>query len=305
MADLPQKHSESEHPHNLDALSASEAGGVVDAIDRHRTKILAGIAVSAVVLCGILVTSQLRKQKHIEASEAFTTAATKGEIPALDAVVIEHPGSVPAGNALLAKAELLVDQGKSEDAKKALEQFTSNFQSHPRYAQGLFALANLFHVAGDREKAKAQYDAVIVAQPDGELTPLSLIRLGDLALEGGDKKAADQLYQDSFILHPGNPFFEYAQEKIALLKVGTPKEVTKPEPKPEPAPEKPPVATTPAAPAPAAPKPATTAPAAPKPATSTPAAPKPATTAPAAPKPATTAPAAPKPTATAPAAPKP
>jgi tetratricopeptide (TPR) repeat protein len=251
MAESPQKPTEDQEPRNLDALGAvavSEAGGVVDAIDRHRTKILAAIALSAVALCVILVAGQLKKQKHLDASEAFTSAATKGDLAALDAILIEYPGSIPAGNALLSKAELQVDQGKSQDAKATLERFIAEFGSHPRYAQGLFALANLSHVAGDAATAKTFYEKTIAAQPDGELTPLARIRLGDLALESGDSKLADQLYQESFTLHPGNPFFEFAQEKIALLKVGNPPQVDRPAPKPEPAPE---AAAAPATPGPA------------------------------------------------------
>lgn len=296
MADAPQKPTPSEEPKNLDALAASEASGVVDAIDRHRTKILAAIAIGAILLCAILVGAQLKKQKHLAAAAAYTSAVSKGEIAALDGVLVDFPGSIPAGNALLSKAELQIDQGKPEDARATLERFTSEFKSHPRHAQGLFALANLYHTSGDAEKAKSHYEQVIAAQPDGELTPLSRIRLGDLALEAGDTKTADQRYQESYTLHPGNPFFKYAEEKLALLKVGNPKEVEKPAP---PAPPAPPAAETPkpaatnppAAPAPA-PAPATSPAVTPAPAAPAPAeAPKAAAPAPATPAPAPATPA--------------
>lgn len=275
MADASQTPHESEDPRNLDALSASEAPGVVDAIERNRTKILAVIAIGAIALCGILIAAQVKKQKHLAASEAYTSAAGKADIAALDAVVVNFPGSVGAGNALLRKADLQIDQGKSEDARTTLERFTGEFAGHPRHPQGLFALANLFHVAGDRENAKVHYEKVIDAQPDGELTPLARIRLGDLALEAGDAKVADQRYQESYTLHPGNPFFEYAEEKIALLKVGNPPEVAKPAPPKPPLPPATPKADAPKADAPksgtAKPAPAPATPAAPKtPGTGTP-----------------------------------
>lgn len=261
MAEAPQKPNESEEPANLDALAASEAHGVVDTIDRHRTKILAFVALSAIVLCAVLITGQLKKQKHLAAASAFTSAVTKGEIAALDGVLVDFPGTVPAGNALLSKAELQIDQGKPADAVATLDRFLADFSAHPRYAQGLFALANLHHQSGESQKARDFYEKVIGAQPDGELTPLARIRLGDLALEAGDTETADARYQESFTLHPGNPFFSYAEEKIALLKVGNPPQVDKPAP---PAPAE---ATTTGTPAPApakpeAPKAATPAPAA-------------------------------------------
>ena len=278
MAEAPQKPTHSEESPNLDALAASEASGVVDAIDRHRTKILAAIALGAIVFCGILVGAQVKKQKHLEAAAAYTSAASKGEIAALDGVLVDFPGSIPAGNALLSKADLQIDQGKPEDARATLVRFVSEFKSHPRYPQGLFAMANVYHTSGDAEKAKSYYEQAITAQPDGEITPLARIRLGDLALEAGDTKTADQRYQESYTLHPGNPFFEYAEEKIALLKVGTPTEIEKPAP---PAPPAAPAAEAPKTAAPAAPVAAP----APAPATSPAVTPAPAPAAPAKPAP--------------------
>src|SRR5690606_36494575 len=106
---------------------------------------------------------------------------------------------------------------------------------------------NVFHVAGDKEMAKSHYEKLIEVQKDGELTPLARVRLGDLALEAGDTAAADQRYQEAYTLHPGTPFFDYAEEKIALLKVGNPPEIDKPAPPaPEPAPEAKPEAAVPA-----------------------------------------------------------
>ncbi|HRQ89876.1 MAG TPA: tetratricopeptide repeat protein, partial [Bacteroidia bacterium] len=258
MAEAPQSPRPSEHPQNLDALSASEASGVVDAIERNRNKLIAAIVGGAVILCAILVFSQIGKQKHLAASAAYTSAASKGEIAALDGVIVDFPGSVAAGNAMLTKAELQIAQGKQEDARATLEKFVAEFASHPRHVQGIFALANVFHLAGDREMAKSHYERVIAVQKDGDLTPLARIRLGDLALEAGDAQTADQRYQESFTLHPGNPYFDYAEQKIALLKVGNPPVIDRPAPPAPPAAESPkpetPKSEAPAAPAPKAPE---------------------------------------------------
>ncbi len=265
MADAPQNPAEPGAPKNLDALAASEAAGVVEAIDRNRNKILIGVAAGGVALCAILIWGQVKKQKHLAAAAAYSSALAKGEIAAFDAVTVEHPGSVAAGNALLSKADLQIDQGKPEDARATLERFLGEFGTHPRRAQGLFALANLFHTAGDKEAAKSHYEKTISAQKDGELAPLARIRLGDLALEAGDTDAADQHYQEVFTLHPDSAFTDYIEEKISLLKVGNPPEVEAPAPAPEnPKPEAPKSE----APAPEAPKPEAPAPApeAPKPA---------------------------------------
>ncbi len=236
MADTPKTPSDSS-VEEVEALSASEAGGVVDAIDRHRTKILFAVLAGAILFCAVLVTGQLKKQKHLEASAAYTEAVTEREIAALDGVVVNYPGSIPAGNALLSKAEIQIRQGKSEDAAKTFETFLADYSNHPRKAHGYFALGNLFHQSGDAAKATENYEKTIEIQSDGELTPLARIRLGDLALEAGDTDSADQRYQESYTLHPDNPFFEYAQEKIELLKIGSPTVVERPKPEPKPEPK--------------------------------------------------------------------
>ena len=237
-SDSPAENPENT-PEEPEALAASDAAKVMDSFEQNRNKILIGFALATIVICAILISGQLKRQKHLDAARAYSSALEKKEVAAFDAVIVEHPGSLAAGNAMVSKAELLSDQGKPEDARSTLETFVSDYSDHPRHAQGLFALGNLYHISGDREKAADYYEQSIDAAPDAEMTPLARIRLGDLALEAGDKDAADQRYQESFTLHPGNRFIDYAEEKIALLKVGNPPAVKRPAPEPEPKPEDP------------------------------------------------------------------
>jgi tetratricopeptide (TPR) repeat protein len=237
-SDSPAENPENA-PEEPEALAASDAAKVMDSFEQNRNKILIGFALATIIICAVLISGQLKRQKHLDAARAYSSALEKKEVASFDAVIIEHPGSLAAGNAIISKAELLSDQGKPEDARSTLETFVSDYSDHPRHAQGLFALGNLYHVSGDREKAADFYQQSIDAAPDAEMTPLARIRLGDLALEAGDMDAADQRYQESFTLHPGNRFIDYAEEKIALLKVGNPPAVKRPAPEPEPKPEEP------------------------------------------------------------------
>lgn len=236
---MSEKPEEEEYdPDAIEALSASDAGGVIDSLDRNRNKILFAIAGSAILVCAALVINQVRQQKHLEAAQAYSSALSTGEIAGLDAVVVDFSGSVAAGNAMLSKAEIQINQGKSQDAQATLETFVDEYPTHPRHVQGVFALGNIYQIAGDREKARSYYQQAIDEQPDGEITPLARIRLGDVALEAGETKLADQQYQEAYTLHPGTPFFGYAEQKVALLAVGNPPVVERPEPpKPEPKPE--------------------------------------------------------------------
>lgn len=236
MSDRPENPSEdpAEEPEEIEALAASDAAKVMDGIERNRNKILILAAIVALAICGALIAGQLKKQKHMDAANAYSVALDKKEIASFDAVAVDFPGTNAAGNAMLSKAELQIDQGKPEDARATLESFTADFSDHPRYPQGIFALGNIYHTSGDAEQAKTFYEKTIEVQADGELTPLARIRLGDLALEAGDKEVAEQRYEESYTLHPGNPFFAYAEDKLSLLKVGNPAVVERPAP---PAPE--------------------------------------------------------------------
>ena len=219
----------------------SHADGIVDAIEKNRMMILFGAGAVLAILFGVIIIKQIAKQKHLEAGRAFTKAAAAKSIDALDKVIVDFPGSIAAGNAFLTKADIQIDQGNSQDAIQTLQEMTGKSADHPRFAQACFMLANVYHKADDFARAKEHYEKVLSIQPDGELTPISRIRLGDLALAQGDSAKAEQHYQESFNIHPGNPFAQTAQRRIAKLSIGTPPEIDRPEPpkeeKPEPKPE--------------------------------------------------------------------
>jgi predicted negative regulator of RcsB-dependent stress response len=216
-----------------EVVSESHAAGVVDAIEKNRVLVISSAVVLLAILAFVLVGKQLGQQKHLNAGMAFTKAATSRNVESLDKVVADYPGSISAGNAILSKADVQIDQGKPKDAISTLETMVGSYMTHPRYAQVFYMLGNIYHKSGDKEKARENYEKVIEVQQDGELTPITRIRLGDLAFAGGDLEKAEQLYEESYTIHPGNPFVPTAENRIAQLKVGSPSEIDRPKP-PEP-----------------------------------------------------------------------
>ena len=217
-----------------EALAESNADDAIASLEKNKTLIVGAIILATVAVCGFLVMKQVNAAKHSDASKAFSAAQTSRDPAALDKVAADFPGSLSAGNAMLTKADIQLDRKESADAKATFEAFVKDFQSHPRLAQGLFAIANIEHVAGNADAAKSYYEKTLEAQPDGDLSPLARIRLGDLALEGGDAEKAELLYLESISKHAGNPFVDKATQKIELAKIGNPPVVDRPEPKPEP-----------------------------------------------------------------------
>lgn len=214
----------------VEALAESHAPGIVDTIEKNRV-ILIGTAIALFCLLAFfLVGRQLGAQRHLEAGQMYTEAATARSIEGLDKVVSEFSGSISAGNALITKADIQIDQGKSQDAISTLNTVANEFVSHPRHVQAYYMLGNLYHKSGDYEKARENYSKVLEIQKDGEYSPITKIRLGDIELAEGNKDKARQHYEESFTLYPGNPFFDTAERRIAQLKLGNPPVVDPPAP---------------------------------------------------------------------------
>ncbi len=229
MAKQPATTEENSEPEETSpAIPHTHADQLVDTIERNRILILGGAAGLIVVVILVLVFQQVAKQRHLDAGRAFTAAAASRDIGELNGVVGKYRGSVAAGNAMLTKADVQIDQGKSQDAIATLDTFIADFPKHPRHVQAYYMLANLYHKSGDLIKAEQNYREVLSIQTDGEYSPISKIRLGDIALARGDEELARQHYNESITTFPGSPFVSMAEQRIALLAVGDPPVVDPP-----------------------------------------------------------------------------
>jgi tetratricopeptide (TPR) repeat protein len=231
MAKTSESKSENKAPHpGKGAVSESQASGIVDSIEKNRIILFGSVLGIFALIAGYLVLKQMASQRHIKAGQMFTEAAASKSIEGLDKVVIDFAGSIAAGNALLTKADLLINQSKSEDAMKVLNEVIKDFPDHPRYVQAFYMLANLYHKSGDFAKARENYAKVLEIQPDAELSPIATIRLGDIELSEGNAEKARQKYEESFTKFPGNAFFATAERRITQLKLGKPTEIERPKP---------------------------------------------------------------------------
>jgi len=251
MAKTSESKSKNQVPNpGLGAASESHASGIVDSIEKNRIILLSAIFAVFAIIAGFFVFKQLAAQRHLEAGRMFTEAAASKNIDALNKVIADFPGSIAAGNAVLTKADIFINQGKPEDASKLLDEMARDGANHPRHVQAFYMLANIYHKSGDFAKARANYNKVLELQPDAELSPITVIRLGDIELAEGNAEKARQKYEESFTKYPGSAFFATAERRIAQLKLGTPTEIERPKPpeeKKEPSTPAPAVGATPTA----------------------------------------------------------
>jgi predicted negative regulator of RcsB-dependent stress response len=183
----------------------------------------------------------------LEAAMAFTGADT---VEGLDAVISKYPGSVAAGNALLAKADLLWEKNQKDSSAGALKKLLADFSGHPLLVEAKMSLASRLDAMGEKAEAKKLFEEIISQNPDSHATPLAEIRLGDLLWTEGKVEEAKEIYSSLPSKYPGTnqPFFDQSQDRLKWISAALPtKEVDAP--KPPPAPEAP---ATPAAGAPGA-----------------------------------------------------
>lgn len=242
------------------AETTEEIADVISKLESNKMMALVAILVLALAFSLVVVIRELTSQKHLAAAEAYSQAAQSRSIEEIDQVITDYPKSVAAGDALLTKTELQISSGKSKDAQVTLLTFIEKHKKHPRHAQGVFALGNLYQIGGEAENAGKYYDRLLKQYPDSDIAPLAMIRQGDLLLAQGKKDEARQKYESIMPAYRGTAFFERIEEKIALLDVEklpvvpapkepAPKPISAPKPSPSAAPQTAPNKTpTPAAP---------------------------------------------------------
>jgi tetratricopeptide (TPR) repeat protein len=109
-------------------------------------------------------------------------------------------------------AVLLVEQGRSEEAFKMLEDWSTE---NPTQAAPKIELARLFEEFGDKNAAKENLTAALAISPND---PRALAALGKLREESGDVNQAVANYQRSLMMNRFQP--EVAQRVNALQAAG-------------------------------------------------------------------------------------
>ncbi|MEM8954094.1 MAG: tetratricopeptide repeat protein [Verrucomicrobiota bacterium] len=215
-----------------DAVVESEVPtGAESYLEENKTKIAALVCLIVLGSAAYIVFSNLSKQKSLAAANAFTNAQTAEQYRQ---VAIDHQGTVAGGNALLMRADLEKKENDSQAAFSTLTEFVASYQSHPRYVQGLFALAEHAQDSDNLTEARSQFQAIVDKNPDSEIAPLALMRVGDIALAEKKYDEARGIYTSIPGRFPANPFIPKISQKIELLNLESPPpDLRKPETTPD------------------------------------------------------------------------
>lgn len=191
-----------------------EPSAFEQALAKHRTKIITVVVLAA--LGGAAYYSLNLWKEHTQAvsGAAFFKAQTLEDYRR---VAKEEAGKNAAGNAILMAAQILVEDGKPEDAVKELEGFLKDYASHPLADVALLRLADANLVKGAREEAKTKFEELYSKFPKSPQAPLALLRLGDIYASDKKPDEAKKYYDLNKEKYPGNPYFSQAQAHAASL----------------------------------------------------------------------------------------
>lgn len=207
-------------------------------LENNFKKIALGCAAVAAIAVVTGVVRYMGSVKDLEASAAFAAAKT---IEDYDIVIAERSGSNAAGNAMLAKADLLWQGNKKDSSIDVLNQFLSKHSNHPLKAQAELGLASKLDSIGKKAEAKAAFEKVIASNAGTDIAAVAQLRLGDLLWAEGKEDDAKAIYESlpakftnasTTILDQGESRLKWISAKLPTQEVDGP-----PKPKEEPKPD--------------------------------------------------------------------
>src|SRR4051794_913534 len=167
----------------------------------HRTKIIYGAVVLALVLVvlGIITGYQaIQKQK---AETAFAAAEATGD---WQSVISQYPGSIAAGNAYLRLAAKLAGDSKYSESDNAYESFLRQNGNHPLLVNAYMGLAQNAENEKNLDRAIQDYAQVVKQFGTSYLAPLAVFNQGRLTREKGQLKEARELFEKVVQNYPGS-----------------------------------------------------------------------------------------------------
>jgi predicted negative regulator of RcsB-dependent stress response len=187
--------------------------------------------IAVVAACAGALVMHKNNLKAEEAAEAFTGAKTLEDC---DLVISRYPGTTPAANALLLKADLLWDQNKKSSAVEALKEFTTKDSSNPLAVYALLGLGSKYDAMGDRKEAQAVFERIVNEFASSEAAPLAQVRLGDLLWEAGKTDEAKKAYEDLAVKFPDAAEYQsISQNRLGWIAASLPTKEVDPPPAPK------------------------------------------------------------------------
>lgn len=211
-------------PTNFTIDSFEEKSGLERFLDQHFKKIALLILLAVVAVAGIFLRRSMGESLQQEASQKLGEAKTLEQIEAVREKYADTPSAFLAS---LKAAQLWQEKGDAAKAEQELRAALAKNPQHPAANNARLLLASLLR-ATKPDEANALYQEVAKQSTPSFLAPYALSQSASIALQKGDEKKADQLWQDASSQFAGNQLTRVAQYEALILKAKAPAEVDVP-----------------------------------------------------------------------------
>lgn len=193
-------------------------------IVRHWQQVLLalGVALAAVLLTAV-VTSRLKRAElasweRISLSLSQAAEGRRAEaLATLDAALAAKRSGPPAVQALLIKSDLLLADGKKDEALAAAREARRQASSKEYVALTSISLAYALDQSGNPALAAEEYERFINENPDHFIVPRASFQLARLKADQGDIPAARAAYEKLVTLYPSTIWARDAKEALEAL----------------------------------------------------------------------------------------
>ena len=138
---------------------------------------------------------------------------TRGALEAWRDQVAAAPDRPGADAAELKVARALVDQGRLEEARAAVDELASRWPQSPLLPRARLIAASTFHLEGRTADAVSAYDKVAAAFPRTDVEAEALFEKGNCLAELGEDARAVQSFTASLSRHESPELVQFAIER--------------------------------------------------------------------------------------------
>lgn len=172
----------------------------------------AGLAI--IVVLGVFLFRTHRQNSEDQASRMLGEARNA---QALQAVIVQYPGTPAARLALLQTAKAFYDAGDFGAASASYSEFASKYPKHP-----MVAVAHLGKIActesmGQIPEALSAYSTFMKENPDSFLTPTALFGKARCLEQMQKYSEARAVYEDFLVANPKSPWKNDVEEALRQL----------------------------------------------------------------------------------------
>ena len=187
--------------------------------ERYKTPLLAGAGLVVACALGFGVWSATTQAK---AEAAARELADANSIEAWETVVSNHPGSMPAADAILRIAAAQRANGGLDKSTASFRLFLEKFPDHPLAGGALLGVAQNQEAAGQSAEARTTCQLVVTTYPESYAAPYAAYMEAEILLREFQKEEARRSFNMVTTQFPSSPVARMAASQLSRLGAESP-----------------------------------------------------------------------------------